>query len=807
MTRDFSRFLARFGEVREDAAGYLVPCPAHDDQHPSLLLTLKDDGRLLVYCRAGCDRTAVLSALGLSDRDLFGWVPGGDVRVRAGGRTVADPGPAQIAALRVWLDTCRARWEQPDLMDLIGQGEDYLRDRYGVDIPTVERLGLGLSPCNTNDAFPYLSRTFRQYPRLVVPFHGFDGVARGAQGRDLSGQCRARWVSLTGPDDSSWAWARYGVFRGGYFDVWVITEGPSDGLTVAALGYDVVMVRGAGIAANPALADELAVGMRGRPVVIAGDNDRAGQRFVAQLGDALRARGVPVAHVTIPYEGADITDWRKRDLAAFPAAFHKAVRDASALAVAQETARTVRGRVLSRRTGMDAVTAEDGERAAEVYTAAQEQYGKTDAARAHALAAWLNGEVRYVPGLGYFAWNGRVWEPSEHRVRTLVHRMGAALALAGRGDDATGYLNTGKIDALLTELKAVPSVYTPASAFDARPALLTFRNCTVDLRTGEQRPHDMGDMLTHWVDTDYDPDATAPRWEQFLREIFPEHPELPLYLRRLIGYGITGFTSEQCFAVLWGKGANGKSVFTDTLTYVFRHVSRTTPFSTFEEKPSGGIPNDLAALRGARLVMASEGEAGRPMAEAVLKRATGSDVITARFLRKEFFEFKPQFLLLMATNHKPRFKGQDDGLWRRVKLIPFHRYFAPHERDYYLAETLRAEAPGIAAWAVRGAQEWFRMGLDDPPVIREATREYRETSDPLAGFFPGVLVPQPGGSVLGNIAYAKYLAWCEMENLPAKERWSRQAFYRAMEERGATRHKVAQGITLRGVAIDPHASL
>jgi putative DNA primase/helicase len=340
-----------------------------------------------------------------------------------------------------------------------------------------------------------------------------------------------------------------------------------------------------------------------------------------------------------------------------------------------------------------------------------------------------------------------------------------------------------------------------ADAFDARPELLTFKNGTVDLRTGELREPDMRDMLTRLLDLDYDPAAIAPRWERFTREIFPANPELADYLRRLVGYGITGDTSEQCFVVLWGKGANGKSVLTDTLTSVFRDISKTSPFATFEEKVNGGIPNDLAALRGSRLVMASEGESGKPMAEAVLKRVTGTDMISARFLRQEFFEFKPAFLLLLATNHKPRFKGQDDGLWRRVKLLQFARFFRPDERDHSLTATLRGEAAGIVAWAVRGAVEWYRDGLQDPDMIREATREYRETSDPLAGFYPGMLVPDPDGCVLGNDAFNHYLQWCEAENLPSKERWTRRGFYSAMEERGAVRHSVSKGVELAGIRL------
>lgn len=809
MQQNFSAWLSQFPAVEEDPAGYLVPCPAHDDQHPSLLLTLKSDGRLLVYCRAGCDRKDVLSALHLRERDLFGWVPGdGGVKIRSGGADVAAPGPGEVAALRMWLDTAAARWENPEFLDLVDLGERYVTSRFGLDVTAIDRLGLGLSPRDATDAFPYLSRRFRMHPRLVVPLYDFSGIAKGAQGRDLGGKCDARWVSLTNPEDGTWAWSKYGVFRGGgAYDTWVITEGPSDGLTVAALGYDVVMVRGAGIASNPAMTKEITAHLKGREVVIAGDADSAGKKFTQRLAEALRENGhTEVSILEIPVEGGDITDWRAKDPDGFAGAFHRAVRDARPYGGGHEERRVLRGRVLERRTGMAEVTREDAERALEAYDAAAERYGKTDAARAHALATYLDGRVKYAPGLGFYAWTGRIWEPSESLVRAAVHQMGAALAAAKAGDEATGFLNTREIDALLTELRAVPAVHVPATAFDQRPELLTFRNCTVNLQTGEVHDHDRHDMITQMVNVDYDPCATAPRWERFLAEIFPDHPEMPSYMRRLIGYGITGHTVEQCFAVFWGKGANGKSVFTDTLTHVFGGITRTTPFSTFEARPSGGIPNDVAALRGARLVMASEGEAGKPMAESVLKRLTGTDKVSARFLRKEFFDFYPTFLLVLATNHKPRFVSQDDGLWRRVKLIPFQRYFAPEERDHTLAATLRKEAAGIAAWAVRGAMEWYQYGLMDPAVIQEATREYREASDQLAGFFPGVLEAAPGETTLGNVAYQKYVLWCGLEGLDRRDTLSRQKFYQALEERGVTRKKTKLGMTLFDVRIRPGLS-
>jgi putative DNA primase/helicase len=456
-----------------------------------------------------------------------------------------------------------------------------------------------------------------------------------------------------------------------------------------------------------------------------------------------------------------------------------------------------------------------------------ERYGSSDVLNAHALVTFTGGRIKFAEGLGFYVWNGTIWERSATRVRQAIHYMGAAITVAaaekteehkargGAKDDESdpgkslraiskGFTVSRNIDSLMRELKAVPSVAVEASALDAREDLLTFRNGTVNLRTGVLREHSKADMLTYAQDMDYNPDAKCPRWEQFLAEIFPEYPELVDYFRRLVGYGITGSVAEQCFAVLWGKGANGKSVATDTITSVFRPISKTTPFATFEEKASGGIPNDLAALRDARLVMASEGESGKPMSEAVLKRVTGKDEIAARFLRQEFFTFKPTFLLMLATNHKPKFRGQDEGLWRRVKMIPFKRWFAPHERDYTLDAKLLAESEGIAAWAVRGAVEWFAGGLQDPDIIAESTKEYRETSDALAGFFPGVLEPcEEGEAIDGAAAFNSYLEWCEAENLPTKERWTRRAFYGAMEERGVTRRKRAQGIVLIGCRMVP----
>ncbi|WP_030677652.1 phage/plasmid primase, P4 family [Streptomyces sp. NRRL B-1347] len=793
-----SDLLARFDQVTDQAdGGYLAACPAHPDSRPSLRIWRGEDLKVRLTCRTGCDTADVIAAARLSWSDLFD--------VSGPGATVSAERPelvpvAQTAALAAYVDRTSlalgdygAEWSE--------RARTYLADRFGLDLETAAELGLGVDHGDQGEGFPYLSRLYREHPRLTVPLNGFDGTPRGLQGRDLGGQCPARWLSLVNP--KGLRWAPYGVFRGGGgYGTVLITEGPGDALTAVACGYDAVAVRGASLAGSPELVAELAEGLRGSLVILAGDNDQAGSGFTSRLAAGLAEHGLDAFRLDLPNAAGDVTDWRESAPERFAAELHRAVKAARPVRPSAEVEADARTAELATRTGADVVSRDQGAEAADILAKLVSQYGESDAMNAHALVAWSGGRIRYAAGLGFYTWNGRTWVRSDMRVRQEIHRMGAALVLAGQNQLARGFTMTSRIDALLTELCSVPNVSIAATDFDDRPDFLNFRNGTVDLRTGRLRPHDQADLLTYALDIDYNPDAQCPRWQSFLAEVFPGMPEMPAYIQRLVGYGITGHTTEQSFGVLWGKGANGKSVLVDTLTTVFRAIARTTPFATFEERKSGGIPNDIAALRGARLVMASEGESGKSMSESILKRVTGKDMISARFLRQEFFEFKPSFLLLLATNHKPKFRSQDEGLWRRVKLLPFKRWFAPKERDPDLDRKLLAEAEGIAAWAVRGAVEWYRGGLQDPQLITGASQEYRETSDPLAGFLPGVLDYADESIVInGNDAFNSYLEWCEAENLPAKERWTRRAFYDAMEERGAVRKKTNKGISLAGLRL------
>lgn len=791
MTLD--EFLSRFTDVIEERDGWVVPCPAHDDSSPSLRVAVSEAGKLLLKCRAGCvtvrakdtDPPGVLDALGMTFAQLDNIEPG-EVRTRATS-TALPAGPVQIAALATKLDS----WAGALLADPTEPSDAmrYAYDRFGVTAEDAHRLGLGCAEDLGGGS------------RLVVPFRDENGIPRGYQARALDPNAKVRWLGAKSPDGASWAKVAWLPGDTGWSEV-IVTEGPGDGLTSVATGYDTIPVRGASLAAT--VADDVARMAHGRPIVVCGDADTAGDTFSRVLVAELAKRGESARRVRPPTEGDDLTKWRERNPATFATEFVRAVQ------AAQDPGG------LRNRLGVWS-------------DSAMTDLGAAVSLKAHIEAA--GSGVRYSPEAGFFLLDGGVWRVDKlDYVRTHAQEVArsiwdeaaeltAALDAVDAADDPAGEAKALKrqvaalrtfarhvnsmlgINSMIRELQALRGVAADVNDFDKHAHLLACLNGVINLRTGELLPNDPALLLTRRVELAYDADATAPRWEGFLREVFPNHATLPDYMRRLTGYGITGETAEQCFAVMWGTGANGKSVFTDTLTEVFRETTVTTPFSTFEERGSGGIPNDLAALKGARLVMAAEGEQGRPMAEAVLKRVTGRDLISARFMRKEFFEFRPTFLLLLATNFKPQFRGQDEGLWRRVKLIPWERYFAPAERDHKLGEKLRAEFPGILAWAVRGAVEWYRDGLADPSAIVSATRDYRQTSDALSGLLPGVFVRDADAKVTGKVAWDAYREWTEEEGLPSKERWTRRSFFASLEERDAVKKKEAIGVVFHGIRL------
>jgi len=262
------------------------------------------------------------------------------------------------------------------------------------------------------------------------------------------------------------------------------------------------------------------------------------------------------------------------------------------------------------------------------------------------------------------------------------------------------------------------------------------------------------------------------------------------FIGRAVGYSLTGDTSEQCLVTCYGTGSNGKSVLLAIIRAIAGGYAANTPFSTFEGRSRTSIPNDLAALAGARLVTASETAEDTRLNESRLKALTGGDPITARFLNHEFFTYRPVAKFWLAVNHKPRVTDDSYGFWRRVRLIPFTRQFGT-DADRNLVETLTGELPGILAWAVESALAWQTEGLEAPAAVTAATGSYRTESDPLAEFLAAACVVADSCEVAASLAYRAYLAWAAEAGLRERESLSSRVFGERMATRFARIHRNA----------------
>jgi putative DNA primase/helicase len=282
---------------------------------------------------------------------------------------------------------------------------------------------------------------------------------------------------------------------------------------------------------------------------------------------------------------------------------------------------------------------------------------------------------------------------------------------------------------ILAAASNIPRLIISSSQLDQDPMLLNCLNGTIDLKTGELHPHDPANMITRMIYLEYSENALCPLFEKFLDRIMAGDQELIGYLQRFVGYCLTGLTVEQVLLFLWGTGANGKSKFLETLIALLGDFATTAGADLLMVRDRRSATNDLAGLRGSRLVSVCEFDDGERLAEATIKTLTGGDRVSCRFLYGEFFEYKPAFKILLIGNHKPKIKGRDEGIWRRIHLLPFEVTIPEEERDPHLGEKLLKELPGILAWSVRGCLEWQKRGLNPPDKVLAAVDEYRLDED------------------------------------------------------------------------------
>jgi putative DNA primase/helicase len=328
------------------------------------------------------------------------------------------------------------------------------------------------------------------------------------------------------------------------------------------------------------------------------------------------------------------------------------------------------------------------------------------------------------------------------------------------------------------------SIAITGNRLDTNPWLFNVLNGTINLRTGDFYHHRREDMISKIAPVNCDLTCIPPElWFSFLDRTMAGSSGLIKYLQKFTGYSLTGDTREKCLPVAYGIGDNGKTIFTATIGGMLGDYAQETPIDTLMIKRNESIPNDIARLKGARLVTASEGERGQKLAESLIKRLTGGDKVSARFLHQEWFEFTPEFKIFLSTNHRPIIRGGDNAIWNRIHLVPFEVIIPKSEQipRTVMLERLRQEWSGILKWAVEGCLLWQEEGLEKPEEVERATDDYRADSDIIGGFISDCCIVNPLAKCTKAELRSAYEIWCSKND---EEPVSTRNFKSILMERG-----------------------
>ncbi|OIJ22009.1 hypothetical protein BKP45_04855 [Anaerobacillus alkalidiazotrophicus] len=425
----------------------------------------------------------------------------------------------------------------------------------------------------------------------------------------------------------------------------------------------------------------------------------------------------------------------------------------------------------------------------------------TDLGNAKRLVAKHGADIRYCHSQSdWYIWNGRHWEKDDtgeivRRAKDTVQSIQKEAKCPSLSEKQKKALlnharlceNKSKIYSMITLAQSEEGIPIRIQELDKDPMLFNVENGTLNLNDGNIYPHNRKDKLSKISPVVYDNNAECPTWLSFLEKIMDGDQEIIGYLQRVLGYSLTGLVTEQKFWFLFGSGANGKSTFLETLSYILGDYCKTTPMETFMRKNSEGVPNDIADLKGARFVTANETELGRQFAESKMKHLTGGETVKARFLFKEFFEFVPQFKIFIAGNHKPIIKETKDAIWRRLRLIPFTVRIQDHEKDDKLIDKLKSEASGISNWLVKGCLLWQSEGLNCPESVMQVTEAYRQEMDVVQSFVNDCCTVHPQLKDSAANLYDCYIGWA---NDKGEYTLSQKAFGTNLREKGYTQKTI-----------------
>ena len=380
------------------------------------------------------------------------------------------------------------------------------------------------------------------------------------------------------------------------------------------------------------------------------------------------------------------------------------------------------------------------------------------------FAERLAGNLRYVAAWHrWLQWDGLCWRFDETRqtfslARELCRGAAVTIFFPSQANTIASAKTRAAVVSLASEDRRLAAT---VEQWDADPWLLNTPGGVIDLRSGACRPARPEDYMTKSTAVAPNSECPTPLWSEFLDRVTDGDKKLQEFLARMCGYGLTGLIIEHALFFLYGRGANGKGVFMNTISSIAADYARAAPIETFTDSKSDRHPTELAMLRGARIVTATETEEGRRWAESKIKMLTGGDIISARFMRQDFFEYYPQFKLIISGNHKPALRSVDEAIRRRINLIPWSVVIPPEERDRELTNKLKAERPGILAWMIAGCMEWQRIGLAPPAAVTEATEEYLAAEDAFAGWLDENVTLEANAWTRTKDLFASWKEWAE----------------------------------------------
>lgn len=726
-------------------------CPCHNDKNASLTISYNSkEEKTMLYCHAGCNTKDIVESIGLKMSDLFDK----PLEVEDKHKSAFEK---DIEAIYKFYD------ENGDLAyeKIRKKGKKFLHRRY-IDGETVWGMEEGIY----TETFPgSKSWSIKERPGAKKAYYPGQEQLLYNLPNVIKGIKEGQTIFITeGEKDSDSL-----ITRG------LIATTTSIGATKGDLGKK-----------WPSRFNSF---FKGANVVLLPDNDEPGKRFMEHIAIELKniANNIKIVELPDLSKKEDITDWLE---------YGNDIYDLQALVKRTDEFIEFKGNIIY-------------------------DYNWSDVGNAERLISLHGKDIKFNVNSGkWYVWNGVNWELDnsfkvENLYRTVLRRFQNAIPNINISDDeiatkkqqekAKSFVlrneTDGKIKSVLNQAKTFKGINFMES--DKDDYLFNTPNGTINLRDLSQKKHDRKDLITQCSNYSFNRENDkCPNWIAFLNRIFCNDQELINYVQKAVGYSLTGDMSEQCLFMLWGGGANGKSTFVKALEDIMGTYAATIKGETLMEKNGqDGARGDLARLTNKRVVIASELQEGQVFNEPLLKVLSAGETLPVRFMYQEEFMLKPKFKLWIMTNKKPKVKGNDHGIWRRWRMIPFKYKFTEKEKDpNFYEEKLKPELEGILLWAITGYQMWKKEGFEAPKEVMEAVEDYKMDMDQVARFIEDCCKVGEGYECTGSAMYDEYINWCIAEGENYK--MTNHKLARDLKEKGFVNKRDMNGKKWIGIGVN-----